>query len=303
MTANTLTDRDHLNRFIFEHTPIRGNIVHLNTSICEALQHHNYPPELRRILAELMAVSTMLAATLKMPQGSLTLQLQGQGVVNLLVVECTADLKLRATAQWKQDNWDAQTAQQTFAQLVGDGQLVITLDPKDGNAPYQGIVPLEGDSIAEIMQDYMQRSEQIDTHIWLASTEQSCAGMLLQKLPGAAQQEENQDAWNRIHHLAATVQADELLNLSTETILRRLFHEETVRLLETQPVAFACRCSRNGVVRMLKMLGQAEANAILQEKGNIEVHCDFCNAAYVFDAVDTAQIFQENTAPGSSALN
>lgn len=274
---------DQLHRFIFENTPIRGNTVHLNHTFNTALQHQHCPPILRKALGELMAASALLAATLKM-EGALVLQIQGKGALKLLVVECTAALTMRATAKWSDD-----LGEKSFAELIGDGQFVITLDPKDGNQAYQGIVPIEGDSISEVLQNYMLRSEQIETRIWLACDEHSAAGMLLQKLPD--QPEQDLDAWNRAGHLAETVRQEELLGLSAEYLLRRLFHEEDVRLFEAQTVRFHCSCSRDGVSAMLRLLGQPEVDSIIKEHGNIEVNCDFCNKHYEFDKVDAEQLF------------
>ncbi|MFA6178450.1 MAG: Hsp33 family molecular chaperone HslO [Candidatus Methylopumilus sp.] len=287
--------KDKLHRFIFDNTPIRGNIVRLNQTFNTALQHQHCPPVLRKALGELMAASALLAATLKLEDGAIVLQIQGKGALKLLVVECTAGLGMRATAKWSGDLEEA-----SLAELVGDGHFIITLDPKDGNQTYQGIVPLEGDSIAEILQNYMQRSEQIETRIWLACDEESSAGMLLQKLPDLPEQDA--DAWARTGFLADTVQDAELLGLPVETLLQRLFSEEDVRLFEAQHVQFHCSCSRLSVSNMLRLLGSEEVHAIIEEQGNIEVNCDFCNAGYRFDKVDAEQLFSsEIIIPASKA--
>lgn len=277
------SNQDVLNRFVFDNTPIRGNTVRLHHAFNTALQHQDCPPLLRNALGELMAASALLAATLKM-EGALVLQIQGKGALKLLVVECTAALTMRATAKWSEE-----LGEQTFAELIGDGQFVITLDPKDGNQAYQGIVPIEGETISEMLQNYMLRSEQIETRIWLTCDQESAAGMLLQKLPD--QPEQDIDAWNRAGHLAGTVRPQELMELSAEDLLRRLFHEEDVRLFDAQPVRFYCSCSRESVSAMLRLLGQPEVDSIIEECGNIEVNCDFCNKHYAFDKVDAEQLF------------
>ena len=294
-----MQDADQLHRFIFENTPIRGNTVHLDYSFDTALQHQDCPPSLRRALGELMAASVLLAATWKM-HGALVLQIQGKGALKLLVVECTAALTLRATAKWSGPLENA-----SLAELVGDGRFVITLDPKDGGQAYQGIVPLEGENIAEILQNYMQRSEQIDTRIWLACDGKTAAGMLLQKLPATAQTEtsaeDDADTWPRLGYLADTVQAGELLELPTQKLLQRLFHEEDVRLFEGQPIRFHCSCSHHSVGSMLRMLGHEEIAGILAERDDIEVRCDFCGAQYRFDRIDAEQLFAADAAaPGST---
>lgn len=292
-------DSDTLHRFTFDHTPIRGNTVHLDQSFTIALQNQDYPPVLRAALGELMAAGMLLAATLKM-NGALVLQIQGKGALKLLVVECSRhqdsdDMTLRATAKF-----DSGMCGDSLLELVGDGHFVITLDPRDGGHGYQGVVPLEGESISDILENYMRRSEQIETSIWLACNGRSAAGMLLQKLPD--QIEIDIDAWNRTNLLAETVLNQELLELSTEELLHRLFHEEDVRLYEGQAVRFLCTCSRDNVSNMLKMMGKEEVQSIIEERGEVEVHCDFCNQRYRFDKVDSEQLFaSEITVPGTSS--
>lgn len=278
---------DQLQRFIFDQTAVRGNHVNLSSTVARALQHHNYPAVLKNALSELMVASALLAATLKM-QGSLILQMQGKGALKLLVVECTSALEIRATAKWNGEIADA-----AFLDLLSQGHFVITLDPKDGGQTYQGIVPIEGNSIAEILQNYMQRSEQIETRIWLASNDNQASGMLLQKLP--EQLEIDTDTWNRICHLADTTTDEELRTLDAPSLLHRLFHEEDVRLFDAQATQFKCSCTRKSVGNMLRMLGAEEIASILAERENIEVHCDFCNQAYLFDAVDAAQLLASDT--------
>ncbi|NOT15923.1 MAG: Hsp33 family molecular chaperone HslO [Methylotenera sp.] len=290
----TFTHTDQLKRFIFENSAVRGNHIQLESTIQEALAHHAYPLVLRNALSQLMVASALLAATLKM-QGSLVLQIQGRGKLKLLVVECTAQLEMRATAKWS-----GEIADESFIELLALGQFVITLDPKDGKQTYQGIVPIEGQSIAEILQNYMQRSEQIETRIWLSNNSTRAAGMLLQKLP--EQLEQDADAWNRICHLADTVTENELLDLDAESLLYRLFHEENVRVFEAQTARFKCSCSRQNVGNMLRMLGAEEIHSILAELGKIEVHCDFCNTAYAFDAVDATQLLTTETIITASAV-
>lgn len=284
---------DTLQRFLFEQLPIRGEIVHLDATWQAVLQHHDYPGVLRRAMGELMAASALLAATLKL-DGALILQIQGQGPVSLLVVECTGALTMRATAKWQ-----GTLPEDDFRALVGDGRFVITLDPRDGRQTYQGIVPLEGNSVAEILQNYMTRSEQLDTRLVLAADAAHAAGLLLQKMPEQAVHDT--DAWPRVGHLAATLSAAELLALPPADILHRLFHEEDVRLFEPQPVSFRCSCSKANVANMLRMLGQEEVHGILAERGQIEVHCEFCNRRYAFDAIDAEQLFAAAAAPGGAS--
>ena len=298
---------DTLNRFLFENTPVRGNLVNLTSTFQMALNKQHLPAGLKRSLGELMAASALLTATLKMT-GSLVLQIQGKGQLKLLVVECNSDFGIRATAKWQGDIGD----DQNLFDLMQHGQFMITLDPKDGGQTYQGIVPIEGRDISTILENYMLRSEQIDTKIWLCCDGNSAAGMLLQKLPETMNQvtqseessEHDVDAWNRIGHLGDTITDDELLHLPTETLIHRLFHEEDVRLFEASNTKFFCSCTRTSVANMLRMLGEDEINSILEEQGKIEVNCDFCNTHYQFDKVDAAQLMaSELSAQGSKKVH
>lgn len=276
---------DSLRRFLFEHAPVRGELVHLDQTWRSVIERHNYPDVLRDLMGELSAAAVLLAATLKL-KGSLVLQIHGKGVLKLLVVECTGNLELRATAKW-----EGELGQGTLRELVGDGRFVITLDPKDGNQAYQGIVALDGETVAEILQNYMARSEQLDTRMWLAADGQQAAGMLLQRLP--EQKSEDADAFARASQLGATLKREELLSLPADELIHRLYHEEDIRLFEAQNVTFNCTCSRDNVARMLKMLGREEVGDILAERSEIEVFCEFCNERYVFDAIDAEAVFAD----------
>ncbi|OIR14696.1 33 kDa chaperonin [mine drainage metagenome] len=287
------TPPDFLRRFLFEHAPIRGEIVRLDAVWQSVIERHDYPPVLRDLMGELCAAAVLLAATLKL-KGSMILQIHGKGAVKLLVVECSGDLEVRATAKWEGD-----LSRGTLQELVGDGRFVITLDPKDGNQAYQGIVALEGESIAEILQNYMTRSEQLETRLWLATDGKVAAGMLLQKLPEQPEPEDD-DAWGRASQLADTLKPEELLTLPAVELVHRLYHEEDIRLFDAQDVVFRCTCSRENVARMLRMLGRDEVESIIAERGEVEVHCEFCNQRYVFDRVDADAVFADILAMASN---
>ncbi len=281
---NTL--KDSLHHFLFENTPIRGNLVHLNDTYNAALAHQQLPLVVKKALGELMAASALLISTIKM-NGAMVLQIQTKGQLKLLVVECSSDLEMRATAKWEGEIAD----DADFLTLIKEGHCIITLDTKNSE-PYQGIVPIEGVSIAEMLESYMLRSQQIDTKLWLSCDGNSAAGLLIQKLP--EQEAQDADAWNRVTILADTVTEQELLTESAERILTTLFYEEDVRLFEANSVRFYCQCTRENVGKMLQMLGQDEVESILSEQEKIEINCDFCNKQYLFDAVDAATLFTEN---------
>lgn len=286
--------RDTLQRFLFEHTAVRGEIVQLDTAWRTVLARHDYPPGVRRLLGEMMAAAALLSATLKF-SGAMVMQIRGSGPISLLVVECSADLEMRAVAKWEGQIDDAAA----LPDLVGDGHFVITLDPGEGKKPYQGIVAVEGDTVAAVLEHYMERSEQLDTRLFLAADEWSAAGMLLQKLPGV--RESDRDAWDRAVHLGGTLTAQELLGLPAGDIIRRLYHEEDVRVFDPVPVVFRCSCSHERVSAMLRMLGREEVQAALDEQGKIDVQCEFCNQHYGFDEIDVTQLFVAGTvAPSGS---
>lgn len=273
---------DLLHPFIFEDAAIRGNCVHLNTSLQTALQHQSLPEPLKKTIGEFAAASVLLTSTLKM-DGKLILQLQSKGSLQLLVVECTSTLDIRATAKVQ-----GELQGDTLSQWLKDGHLVITLMP-DAGEPYQGIVPLEGDSIASMLENYMLRSQQIDTRLWLTAEGNQAAGLLLQKLP--EQQAQDLDCWNRVQHLAGTVTAHELQQLETMTLLQRLFAEEEVRLFDGRTVRAFCSCSQGNVHNMLQMLGLQEVRSILDEQGSVQIQCDFCHKHYVVDEEEALGLF------------
>ncbi len=286
---------DALTRFVFEYAPVRGGIVQLE-EVWKTIQGHaDYPAPLKKVLGELLAAAALLTSNIKF-EGSLVLQLHGDGPVRLIVVEATSDHTLRATAKWT-----GEVPEGTLAAMLGRGRFVMTLDQsKADRQNYQGIVPLEGETTAEVLAHYMQSSEQVDTRIHLAAGEDRVAGMLLQRMPD--QQGMDADAWNRAAILADTIKPSELLGLSANDMLMRLFHEETLRRFEQEPLVFSCSCSREKVAGMLQSLGKAEVDSILAEQGEAEIACDFCGRQYRFDAVDATQLFTASVAtePGET---
>lgn len=293
--AEALRDRDSLHRFLFEQFPIRGHLVHLDASWQALIEHREYPEAIRTLLGEAAAAALLLAATIKF-EGVLSLQLQGDGPVHLLLVQCTSGLGVRGLARFREGG-DYGGARKV-SDLVGAGNLTVTLETDDAAQRYQGIVPITGERLAESLQLYFENSEQLPTRLWLQSDADGASGMLLQKLPAGstdpkapADPAEVDDAWRRVQLIGDTLTPEELRTLSDQEILHRLFHEDDVRLFEAAPVFFRCRCSRERVSSMLQGLGEKETRSILAERGEVEVRCDFCNRAYVFDAVDVAQLF------------
>jgi molecular chaperone Hsp33 len=289
-------DRDSLHRFVFEHYPIRGLLVHLDASWRALLEHREYPEAIRDTLGEAVAASVLLSATLKF-DGALSLQLQGQGPMHLMLAQCSNDLGVRAVARYREavDSRD-------LSVLSGQGTLTVTVETADQSQRYQGIVPLSGTTLAKCLQTYFEQSEQLPTRLWLFATPRGVAGMLLQRLPAGSLDQrqgeaarrpteaEVEDAWHRVQLLGDTLKAEEIEALSDQTIIQRLFAEDDVRLFESAPVFFRCRCSRERVIGMLRALGAEEVRSLVAERGKVEVHCDFCNRAYVFDPVDAEHL-------------
>jgi molecular chaperone Hsp33 len=288
-------DRDTLHRFLFERYPIRGHIVHLDAAWRALIEHRQYPDAIRETLGEAVVASLLLAATIKF-EGVLSLQLQGDGPVHLLLAQCTSGLGVRGLARYRETPSGASSK---IRDLIGTGNLTVTLESDDGAQRYQGIVPIEGERLADSLQAYFQNSEQLPTRLWLRADAQGASGMLLQKLPGsasppasAAAADDVEDAWRRVQLIADTLTPEELRTLADAEILHRLFNEDDLRLFDPSPVYFRCRCSRERVAGMLQGLGEAETRSVIAERGKVEVHCDFCNRAYVFDAVDVEQLFK-----------
>lgn len=311
-----MNERDRLHRFIFTQAEdafapgcatrsyaggARGELVQLEASWQALLARGAYPPPVAQLLGEAAVAAVLLAATLKI-DGKLTLQVRAQHEadmqrpgVHLLVMQVTSKRELRGLARWHGELDGEGMA------LLGEGQLVMTIETARGER-YQGVVPLEGESLAKALEGYFARSEQLPTRLWLAVGPTRAAGLLLQRFPGSQRPQDDED-WNRIVALSETVTCEELLDLPAKTLLHRLYHEEERRIFEPEPVRFACSCSRSRVAKMLRSLGQDEVESILAEQGKIEIHCEFCNATYVFDAADAAALFADTSHPHAQGLH
>lgn len=276
-----MNDSDTLQRFLFDDGDVRGELVHMASSLQEALGKHDYPAAIARVLGESLAATVLLSATLKM-NGRVALQARGNGPVSLLMAECTDQRAVRGIAHGQSED-DSQGLQA----LLGEGQLGIILEPENGQR-YQGIVPLEAEDLSGCLKDYFTRSEQLETFIMLACDGEHAAGLMLQKMPGRA---EDNDLWERLTHLAATTREEELLNLAPDDLLHRLFHEENLQRYPTQPVAFYCHCSRERTEDALHTLGAEECYELLATKDSIEVDCQFCNQHYRFVQEDLERLF------------
>ena len=299
---------DTLYRFLFANAPVKGELVqlpHTWRTITHTAKKRAYPAVVTEILGQMTAACTLLSANLKF-DGSMIMQIHGDGPIQLLVVECRSDLTIRATAKVAENaNIDAPMDLQTLLNQNGNARFAITLDPNErqpGQQPYQGIVPLHGETIAEILMHYMSASEQLDTHIELAANSHSCAGILLQKLPlhgGVQNESQNLHVWDELRSIVKTVGADELLNTEADTLMHRLFWQYPLEHSTEQNVQFGCTCSPQKVTDMLKMLGEDEASDMLSEQNHVEVSCDFCGQTYELTAEQVRALFDPNVEPTS----
>jgi molecular chaperone Hsp33 len=286
---------DRLLKFLFKAAPVRGGLVRIEEAWQQMVALHDFPPVVTRLLGEMVAAGALLATSIKF-NGALVMQVHGDGPVKLLVVECLPDLAIRATATIADTPIAADASMRDMINRNGRGRFAITLDPRDalpGQQPYQGIVPLDGETMADVLQAYMRQSEQLETRLWLAASEHVSAGLLLQSLPaeGGTAQAGDHDAWDRAVTLAHTITSEELLTLGAEDVLRRLFWQESLEHYPPMSPHFACTCSRERIGRMLVSLGREEVDSIIDEQGTVTVTCDFCSRQYTFDPVDVTQLF------------
>jgi len=322
-----------LHKFLFDGLPVRGMLVRLTDAWRDILVRRRetgvYPAAVTELLGEMTAAAVLMQGNIKF-NGTLILQVHGDGPLKLAVAEVQSDLRLRATAK-VMGEIAADAPLSHMVNVNNQGRCAITLDPAErlpGVQPYQGVVPLYGDKgeklehLNEVLEHYMLQSEQLDTTLVLAADENIAAGLLIQRLPlqgeanlagsGVSQADEDQigrnEDYNRIAILAKSLKREELLSLDADTILHRLFWEE--KLLRFSPnegqngPRFACTCSRERVSGMLRSLGRDEVESILAEREQVEVGCDFCGAQYRYDAVDAARVFlpQEHLPPASPRM-
>ena len=285
--------RDNLIRFVLERAAVRGAVVSLDASYRDILACHEYPAGLQRLLGETLAAVCLLANSLKF-EGRLILQLHGAGALRLLVVECDASLSLRATAQWEGGIADDALLADLAGAALGS-RMVLTLDPKDGGPLYQGVVALEGGSVAALFEHYLAKSEQIESRLSLRAVGGRACGLLLQRMPGAA--DADAATWRRTS-AAADVAAAAFDATDAYALLAALFPDDDVRAFRARTPRFGCSCSRQRVAGALKLLGSAEIESILAERGAVGVDCEFCNRRYEFDAGEARALFATAQAAG-----
>ncbi len=294
---------DRVRRFVLERFPIRGHAVRLARAWLDLREHQDYPPAVQQMLGDAVGAVVLLAATLKF-DGTLTLQLQGQGLVKLLVAQCTHDFKVRAMARH-----DPLGDTAGFRSLAGEGQIIVTVEANDRASSYQGVVPITGDSLAECLEAYFVQSEQLPTRVLLSSTPGVISGMLVQRVPGEGGKKssidpaEAESAWMKADLAMEALTPAEVLADDIEARLVRMFGADEVRVFAGHEVRFECRCSRDRVANMLRSLGAEEVRSVIEEQGAVTVTCEFCQRPYKFDAIDVEQLFNEAAPRGSDAIN
>ena len=292
-----MTQHDQLHRYLFENFAVRGELVTVSDTWQQIMQNHDYPAPVKIILGELLVATSLLTATLKF-DGDITVQLQGDGPMTLAVINGNNNQQMRGVARFKGDI----PADADLKTLVGNGYLVITITPAQGER-YQGVVGLEGDTLAACLEDYFLRSEQLPTRLFIRTGDvegkPAAGGMLLQVLPA---QDAQADDFNHLAALTETIKAEELLTLPANDVLWRLYHEEEVTLYDPQNVEFKCTCSRERCADALRTLPDEEVNSIIAEEGEIDMNCDYCGNHYVFNAMDIAEI-RNNASPADPQVH
>ena len=292
-----MANQDQLHRYLFENYAVRGELVTVSNTWKEVLENHNYPLPVKNLLGELLVATSLLTATLKFA-GDITVQVQGDGPMSLAVINGNNRQQMRGVARVQGEIAD----DASLKTLVGNGYLVITITPEEGER-YQGVVGLEGETLAECLEDYFQRSEQLPTRLFIRTGDvegqPAAGGMLLQVLPAQDTQAED---FEHLAVLTETLKAEELFTLPANEVLWRLYHEEEVTLYDPQDVEFKCTCSRERCADALKTLPDEEVDSILAEEGEIDMHCDYCGNHYLFNAMDIAEI-RNNASPADPQVH
>ncbi|EKP0261113.1 MAG: Hsp33 family molecular chaperone HslO [Aeromonas sobria] len=290
-----MSNQDLLYRYLFEEYEVRGELVQLDHTYRHVVEAQSYPVQVQKLLGELLVATSLLTATLKF-EGSITVQLQGDGPVRLAVINGDNNQQLRGVARYEGEL----PSDGKLQSLIGNGQLVITITPEQGER-YQGIIALDADTLAGCLERYFEQSEQLATKLWIRTGyhegEPRAAGILLQALP--AQNEDHSHDFEHLTQLTSTIKDEELFGLEAEEILYRLYHQDKVRVFDPQAVEFRCTCSRERCEGALLQIEKEEAMAMVQELGKIDMHCDYCGAQYQFNGIDVETLF--SSTPGNDA--
>lgn len=277
---------DTLQRFMFEHASIRGEIAHLDETYKTIMHQHPYPPAVRALLGEALISCLLLAGSIKF-EGDVSLQFHGDKRLPLLLVQCDHALHVRAYAKYQDDTGDID-----YSDAFLHGKMVLVINQYNKTQAYQSVVPIRSTSMSENLTHYFAQSEQVASQVWLAVNDDCAAGMLIQLMPGQDTQQ-REEFWEYAVMLGQTISDHELLTLDNATILHRLYHETELRLYPARSVNFQCRCNLEKMKQVLTVLGEKDVQQLLEEKGHVDVRCDFCNQQYIFDAIDITLLFRK----------
>lgn len=281
--------------FVFDQLPIRGALVQLEDTWQRMVVDHQYPASVLSVLGEAASATALLAQSLKF-DGSVTLQISGDGPMRMLVMQCTDALDVRGMAL---NSDPAEGA--SFAELTRGAHCAVTIDAGAMDRPYQGIVEICPDSLSSSLENYFARSVQVPSHLSLVTASGFCGGILLQQMPG--ERSASEDDWRRLAFLVATLRDTDLVDGATSALLRKLFAEDDVRVFDARPVNFRCRCSQSRVEEVLRLLGEAETLAALQASGKVTVTCEYCGRVRAFDAVDVSRVFSTQVVAGNTQIH
>ena len=283
---------DQITPFVFDALPVRGALIHLSRSWRRMLRDHQYDNIVRDTLGHAAAATGLIAQSVKF-EGAITLQIQGAGNLHMLVMQCTSDLEVRGMASFSEDG-----GAETFGDLMQKAHCAITVDT--GDQPYQGIVEIERSSLADSLQNYFARSVQVPSHVMLVSDASLSGGILLQQMPGQSML--NEDDWNRLGYVVATLRSDDFENFDNMELIGKLFAEDDVRVFESKPVVFRCRCPRQCAEEVLRMLGEDETREAVEDQGIVDVTCEYCGRQRSFDPIDISRLFTDNAVSGPDSL-
>lgn len=289
---------DLIHRFTFEGLAVRGALVQLDEVFSQTSEHGNYPAEIQHLLGQTLCVSALMSSIIKY-EGRMTVQLQGQGALRLLLAQSTNKFGLRGMARFDAAGFAA-VAKAPLVEMMGQGRTLINIQADKQAKPWQGVIDTNYPDLATMFEAYFKQSEQLETRLFLFANNDRCAGLLLQQLPN--KNSDDPDGWERLTKLAETLKAEEALQLNVPEILKRLYHEETLRVYESQPAFFNCNGCGERVEAMLRQVAREELDALVADTGKVEVTCEFCAKQFSYDAVDLNALLAANAAGGSSSL-
>ena len=290
-----MSAKDAVIPFVFESLPVRGALVQLEVTWQRMQRDHDYPDPVTEVLGYSAAATALIAQSLKF-DGTITFQINGDGPLSILVLQATDDLDLRGMASAQDVAIDM-----AFADLVAGARCAVTVDSGAMEHPYHGIVEISPDSLAASLENYFAQSVQVPSHLHLEGNKALCGGILLQQMPEESPTLE--DDWRRLGLLAKTLRAEDLNDGVSHELLHKVFAEDDVRVFKSRGARFRCRCSQQKVEEVLRLLGEKETRAACEERGRVEVTCEYCGRLRIFDTVDVARVFAEQALSGSDAVH